>query len=383
MPIIDPEPVDKSATYESELRHVGWLATSRAAQTEQHSWTERISKLQETLQNLDVVVVIDHTASMRPFFPMVADAVENIVDDLKKNHLSQEGIRKLQMRLSISFYGVEGEASAAHAVIRELAEVKAGDAPLDGNERGNLSQLEKATRLTVPQMLAELPVHPDRGGGCIESDVLDGAIRAARLFPQDDRQKLLIVVGDMGDQTYRGQKYEALRDDLVAWLTKRSVPIRLVVLHVPSEETSRSENAKSVAKLYCDQFRDVIQCAARAAAERGFPEYDKYSLLIDIQGDAAATRAGCRRHQEPVRQPATRDLAIPGKTEPLRGHRIRSFATDRLATAATECQRRGIKQGYLSHFPRRLHLEPRPSGGSRRRCDWGRPDSQLRAVEQE
>ena len=218
---------------------------------------------------------------MEEFFPHVAKAVTGIVNDLKTKHLGRPGIYARQMNLSISFYG--DEEYEAPVVIRELAPVRADEAPLTPAELQPeaLFKLAKQTKLSTAQMLAELPTHPNYGGGDIEEEVLSGVTRAAEIIPQDSGQKLLFVVGDMGDKAYWTEKYVKLRKKLVGLLANRDVPIRIVALHVPSRETLSEKGAK-VAKLFRDQLQDVINEAAKVAAQRNWPGYAGSSRVIRI-----------------------------------------------------------------------------------------------------
>lgn len=255
MPLLDDSVLAVGGN-NSPVAKVGWLGGRAVDEQAAAVARRKIDELAAQSRRLDVMFLIDHTKTMEAHFPAVADAVNRIVTDLRKNYLDESGIYERQMRVSISFYG--DETTAAKAVIRDFAPVKAGS-DTTWSSLSTTERLKWSTRtdLTVNDMLAELPSHPTSGGGGIEEDVMLGALMGIKKFPSDESRKLLFLIGDMGDKSLMGEEFKRRRNVIAARLANERSPIWFVALHVSTASTE-SANGKEASRLFYDQMQDVV-----------------------------------------------------------------------------------------------------------------------------
>lgn len=241
----------------SHFAKVGWLGSKGIDSATRALNQSRLENLAKQSRNLDVMFLIDHTQTMETHFPIVAEAVQQMVTKLRAEYLGKEGIYGRSMRLSISFYGDE-EAKESAAVIRNFQLVTNNNttefASLAKQQRRTWAQ---RTDLTANDMLAELPTHPTFGGGGIEEDVLEGILKAVRKFPPDDSRKLLFVIGDMGDKSELGSEFARRRDAIVRLLANERVPIWFVAIKVDTAATTASSAGKEVAELFTQQMGQI------------------------------------------------------------------------------------------------------------------------------
>lgn len=291
---------------------------------------------------LEVLIVIDHTGSMKRYFPEVASAIGRI-------YLGFQGTEERDIRMSVCFYGDDGQGAKAFDVL-PLESIAGGGAQnpqlkayiqqyLEAVKKGGASRTYFSNQPppfpkegTVVELMERVHSHvaPEGGRGSREQvfSGLRSAISSAGFKPY--AQKLVILVGDMGDKSGEGAENPAqlLRTQVVNDLfPSGEMPISFYVIHKEEREGRRHDDAilfETQAKWIVDQVNLRNRAATPGAELEMFADFfpstskdsvetavnDRYQVLRRqakaIQDNIDAIKAG--RKESTAVGPAERRL---------------------------------------------------------------------------
>lgn len=186
----------------------------------------KLQWLEEQVSHLEVVFVIDDTESMRPWFSVVANAVEKIVQTVK----SQPG---LSLKLGVTFYD-----DYDNSLLLRRDPFECFPLTQDVETIVSLIRNRKVSR-----------------GGDPEECVFEGiaaAITRSGFSPH--ATKLLIVIGDDADKSYKHPGQGITESDIANLLCKFPVPIAFAAIQAyPESQLSQ----RPVAMAFRDQMKAI------------------------------------------------------------------------------------------------------------------------------
>jgi hypothetical protein len=205
----------------------------------------KLQWLEEQVSQLEVVFVIDDTESMRPWFSVVANAVEKIVQTAK----FQPG---LSLKLGVTFYDDFDNSS----LLRR-----------DPFECFPLTQDVE----TIVSLIRNRKV--SRGGDPEECVFAGIAAAITRSGFSPHATKLLIVIGDDADKSYKHPGQGTTESDIVNLLSKFRVPIAFAAIQAyPESQLSQ----RPVAMAFRDQMNTIreryMQTITNPPNERHAPQ---------------------------------------------------------------------------------------------------------------
>lgn len=171
---------------------------------------EKLRTVVNEAQNLEILVVVNDTEGMEPYFKEVGQTLQVLLGGFLP-FLGQRGDLARKLRLAVAYYGDKEHSNSGR--------------PFKTNPLQEIRNREDMDRI-----LGEISRHEKDGGGDAPDDVLEGiatAIREAKF--SKDANRLVITIGDMGDKSFpchddvqkrqeQATRHAALMADLVAQL---------------------------------------------------------------------------------------------------------------------------------------------------------------------
>ena len=202
---------------------------------------EKLRSLESAIQNLQLLLVIDDTESMRPWFPVAARAIEEAIQKLWSGHQGS-------FWLAITYYSDYDRLDPTFVPVRTQQ--------LTNDER------------EIKRRLQELRTHEVRRGYDPREMVFEGiirGIRAARFDPL--ATKVVIVIGDDADKSDENDPMHAAEQMVVRELTKFPSPVHFLAIQVYPANRLKE---RPVAAAFRKQMETICQIYSRSERTVGF-----------------------------------------------------------------------------------------------------------------
>jgi hypothetical protein len=287
---------DKDLRTDNRLYRVAWVSGAVAPQDRR-----RLEEAQEAVKNLDVLVVIDDTFSMEPYFPAVANGLERVLNSMAS---SRGDGPEWQLRIAVAYYADEDYS----------------DHPFQPAKLVPISRADK-----IDGLIKEVRAHKTQGGGDAPESVFKGIIHAvdgAGFNPY--HQKLVITIGDSGDKSLEGADVHTEKDKVVDKLCgARGMPIEFYAIRV---DTEASREAQVDAVRYETQMKAIVErlnarLNANAAKKDAFADYVHLSDAPQVAADVVKRYQTLRREAAEI-------------SEIIRGYQRGQFQNTTLGPAA-------------------------------------------------
>ena len=217
----------------ARLFKIGMLAQKGVDEKERASINRRIDALRKEFNQIDIVFVIDDTASMKKWFPKVNDIVDRIVNQMQNNE-------DLRVRIAISYFNDRDKITGIHSP--ETSPLESGiDAIRE--QLGNLLTHEEQRRVEADP--AEMMF-----------DGIEKAIEAAGY--DKNANKMLIVIGTDPDKSaipdLSGSEEHAM--EIVKLLRPTDLrPIRFYAIQVAKQSGDRKKFVEQIEQQVLAPFR--------------------------------------------------------------------------------------------------------------------------------
>ncbi len=202
---------------------------------------EKLRSLEAAIQNLQLLLVIDDTESMKPWFPVAARAIEEAIQKLWSGHQGT-------FWLAITYYSDYDRLDPTFVPVRTQQ--------LTNDER------------EIRRRLQELRTHEVRRGYDPREMVFEGiirGIRAARFDPL--ATKVVIVIGDDADKSDENDPMHAAEQMVVRELTKFPSPVHFLAIQVYPADRLKE---RPVAAAFRKQMETICQIYSRSERTVGF-----------------------------------------------------------------------------------------------------------------
>jgi hypothetical protein len=220
-----------------ELVRVGVSGSYVNDQGEEIASAEEIRELQEKLRlvrermsNLQILLVVDETESMRPWFHQAAKAVEEVINRLRREHRGT-------VSLAITYYSDSDP-----------------DRPWLPPVRGQRLTSDPAE---IQRRIEELRTHKVGRGGDPREMVFRGIVQGVREAGFDPlATKLLILLGDDADKSDENDPQHRAEQEVMRALLNFPVPIQFFAIQVVSPEVLAN---RPVAQAFRKQMSTICQ----------------------------------------------------------------------------------------------------------------------------
>lgn len=201
---------------------------------------EDIQKLQQELrallteiQEVQILVVIDETESMAPWFPVMADALDKVITHWRSKFPDK------RLGLAISYYSDD-------------------DSP--NRPAFRTTQLKYLPR-EIDEQIRALRNHTVSRGGDPRERVFDGILKAVQDAGFTEfATKIVIVVGDDADKSNENDPRHVAESQIVNALLSYPVPINFVAVHAYPEEI---RSHRPVAEAFHRQMTTICELYSR------------------------------------------------------------------------------------------------------------------------
>jgi len=167
---------------------------------------QRLQAIQQRARRLEIVFVIDDTESMRPWFPVAAKAVEDII------HATQSLRNPIDLHVGVVFFNDENPRVPGHRPVTVI--------PLTPREQ-------------IPDLINNIKHHEVSAGGDPREMVFEGIIKAIETTNfTAEAVKLVIVIGDDGDKSDENDPKHGVERRIVTLLDSYTVPISFAAIQV-------------------------------------------------------------------------------------------------------------------------------------------------------
>lgn len=202
--------------HQNFLYHVGYSGGFSNGSFDKQEFEQKMAIAIDATKQLDLMILVDQTTSMKRYFPAVANAVALICHGATGNP-------DRSVRVSVSYYGDQEVSGKAAFEINPLRAIATGE-----NVTRNESFIREYLRLisssaseerfreffksaptsegSILRILGETHFHHFQSGGDPLEDVFQGVANACTAKFRPHAQKLMIVIGDRGDKSEEGRK---------------------------------------------------------------------------------------------------------------------------------------------------------------------------------
>lgn len=282
------ETIDRDLETQNWLYKVGWVGKFVPLGGPQEvpggfgDLDRRLKEAQQAAKNLDILIVIDDTTSMRRYFQVVADALEQILGSIQK-------YEDRNIRVAVSYY----------------ADADASDVPFK-----TARLVPVANRSQMSSIINEARKHKPQGGGDAPESVFEGIIRAvdaAGFSPY--AQKLVIVIGETGDKSQEGvevaKEKKKVIDELVP-PTHLGLPCEFYAVHTEARDIQPWVQREPDAVLFEIQMKAIAQQLNDRVNQRN-PEGERETLAAYVHSSGTnAVKESLIKRYENIQRAITR-----------------------------------------------------------------------------
>lgn len=285
------------------------------------AFQEKLRTLESAVQNLQVLLVIDDTESMRPWFPVAAQAIERSISELWKGHQGN-------FWLAITYYSDEDLRDPTFKPIRTQ----------------QLSNQPSEVR----RRLEELRNHQVQRGYDPRELVFKGiiqGIRAAKFDPL--ATKVVILMGDDADKSDENDPHHAEERRVVEELLQFPLPIYFLAIQVYPENrlaqrpvaAAFRKQMETICRLY-EKSLQGVPAAARVISSDQIPIVNDtiWNHLENLKGQQAVLKNDIRR---------LRLGHVPARIEPGIELALKELG---IANELADLRERGVVQLYQTGF---------------------------------
>ena len=222
---------------DNKLYKVAWVDSSVGREI-----YAKMDEAQEAVRNLDVLVVIDDTDTMDPYFPAAAKAIEGILNGV---HTAHGQGPESHLRVAVAYYaddGIDPQTNRPNSLV-----------PFKPMRLVSIIHQNEINKL-----IEEVKGHHSQGGGDAPESVFHGIIHAIDgAYFNPYHQQLVIAIGDMGDRSLEEDDVHTEKDKVVDKLCRNvGIPIEFYAIRV---ETDASRNGHEDAKRYETQMKAIVR----------------------------------------------------------------------------------------------------------------------------
>jgi hypothetical protein len=260
------------------LQYVGWVGSSKSSSLDapELQQLQHVTELlQQQLNKIDVLILIDDTSSMNPWFAHIQKIVEQIRTEVKE--------ASVPVRISICYFNDRNQRTGKHDPMRSPLALLG--TPEASRQMAELAQHKEGSDASGKQV----PIDEDPCEMLFDGMRL--AIQTAAF--NDDAYKLMIVIGVHGDKSAVDKARLRVDTDAeekkLAKLLKPGTirPIELHAIQVcetpedgDKEKKAFEEQLRKVLLFFNDTRREI----AKAAAESEKPYADAPEIAGDVGG---------------------------------------------------------------------------------------------------